>query len=167
MFGYGSLIRGTPFAFSAETLSDCVVRHIPAHAVRLLKITDCRFGAKLEAALAAAHETTQRRVINMMTTTAEARFLSFCEMIGRNQGGSVEGAFSFEIPFPFRSIADVVGISPEAMSRLVRKLKDEGVVVYQSKTTLRLSAKWRGYMEAARVQPPTGTCTGYRPRRHS
>lgn len=166
LFGYGSLIRGQPYLLSAESLSDCLIRHIPARVVRLLKTADPEFSMMLEASLAAAHEATQQRVIDMMTSTAEVRFLSFCETIGRSQGRSTTGQFSIEIPFPFRKIADVVGISPEAMSRLIRKLKDDGIVVYQSKTALRLSPEWQAYMDAARIQPPTGTSIGYPPRRH-
>jgi CRP/FNR family transcriptional regulator, anaerobic regulatory protein len=123
----GLTFSGT-FLFSAEAVTETVVRRIPC----------ARFNAVLD-----AHPALQRRLLAMATTelvaaqdqilllgrkTAQEKLCSFLLMVSRRRARRGLAPETLRLPMPRGDIADYLGLTMETVSRVMTQLKTKGII---------------------------------------
>lgn len=127
--GYRSFLKKSNHSISAEILSPSVICVISPSIVRQLLKKSPDLGLRfLEHSLNDLDEM-EKRYIQARSWSAKSRFLHTL-MVFREQESAAyaKDSMHFDLPVTRQELASMIGITPEAMSRLVRNVKDEGLV---------------------------------------
>jgi CRP/FNR family transcriptional regulator len=159
----GLTFSGT-FLFSAEAVTETVVRRIPC----------ARFNAVLD-----AHPALQRRLLAMATTelvaaqdqmlllgrkTAQEKLCSFLLMVSRRRARRGLAPEILRLPMPRGDIADYLGLTMETVSRVMTQLKTKGIIRLRDEHRVELTdlAALAG-LATARAPEPARTACWMRP----
>ena len=129
MLGAASVIVQEPYPFSAITVTDCVLSRIPADLFFRLAKTDEQFCWYL-------HEIHSLEVHRQASQLAALRYLSARQRFERlllqflSSMKTHEKQISMKIRLPLKhwEIAQLIGVRPEHLSRILQQIKQEGVL---------------------------------------
>jgi CRP/FNR family transcriptional activator FtrB len=124
-FVLASALDGSAYRLSARTLESSRILMIPAENVRAAMRSDSDFAQKAVLDLAACYHGVVRAYKNIKLRTAVERLANYLIVLNVRQGGN--GAL--ELPVEKRTLASMLGMTPENLSRAFATLKPYGVVV--------------------------------------
>jgi CRP-like cAMP-binding protein len=86
-------------------------------------------GHALQLAMADAYRDAHDRILHMATSGARSRFLRLCADLARAEGVvAAPSGYSLRLPITYQDIAQVLSLSPETVSRTVRRLHMDRVI---------------------------------------
>jgi CRP/FNR family transcriptional regulator len=132
IFGYRSLITGTPHSVSAEALKDARVCQVPAVAVKRLIAEDAGLLMAFFNHLARDMTAAETKVMETVTASCRVRFLRLLVALGGDGGGD-RGVVHLELPVSRQDIASLIGVRSETMSRVIRSIEDEGLARFKGR----------------------------------
>jgi len=132
--GYNSFLVKTQQFNSAEALTPSIVCFIPGATVSSLIADNPNIGERfLQHSIADLTET-ENDYIRNLTKNVRYKFLhvllTFYERVGYQDAN---GLSTLELPILRRELAELMGVQPESVSRVIRELKDEGLVKIELK----------------------------------
>jgi CRP/FNR family transcriptional activator FtrB len=121
----GSVMTGFPYAASARTLSHARIIAMPAAAIRALFDRDQAFARAVAVELSRASCRMIEELRSLKTRTSEQRLLDWMLHANAQSGGGGQ----FKLPFGKRTLAALLGMTPENLSRNLHRLAKRGVTV--------------------------------------
>lgn len=123
-FAAGDLIvldLAEKYSFTAEAVADSVVRQYPRAAIFNLLKNDQRFSQQLLALTCSRLMSAHHQMMTLGRKTAEERMATFLAGLARRSR-------QIELPMSRTDIADYLGLTVETVSRVLTKLKQQGVI---------------------------------------
>lgn len=150
VFGYRSFISDEPRSTSAVAIGPCTLKHIPRDLLRQLLHREPRLGAALQLSMAQTLRDANDRILGLVTQNCAAKTLRLLEWLAYRQG-VVPAPAGFQVitPFPQRDIARIIGVTPESLSRALRRLRDAGIVVLAGRR-IEVNDGWDSYAAGER-----------------
>ncbi len=135
--GYGALLSKQPYATSAEILTPSVVCFLKRSIVSDMLAKNPKVGERfLQHSIKDLSES-EGDYARSLTKTVRLRFLHLMMVLYERLGYLNEnGDPTVELPILRREIADLLGAQPESISRLIRKVQDEGLLQFNGKLIL-------------------------------
>ena len=124
-FILASALLGGPYQMSARTLMSSQILMIPAENTRTAMVEDRDFGHKAVLELAACYKGVVRAYKNIKLRTAVERLANYLLVQHRRSGK--KGVLT--LPVEKRTLASMLGMTPENLSRAFSTLKPYGVAV--------------------------------------
>ena len=131
-FVLASTISDGAYQMSARTLESSQILMIPAENIRRAMTEDRDFSQKAISELAACYHGVVRAYKNIKLRTAVERLANYLLVLDRRQGESG----SITLPVEKRTLASMLGMTPENLSRAFNTLKPYGVSVDGAKIRL-------------------------------
>lgn len=122
-FILAAVIRDEPYLKSARTITEARILMIPAEALRDTFSRDAAFARAIVNELAARYRSVVRALKNEKQRTSCERLANWILKTDAQQGGS--GRVTFE--YDKRTLASLLGMTPENLSRSFSQLKKYGV----------------------------------------
>lgn len=132
-FVLASALADSAYQMSARTLAPSQILMIPAENVRRAMAEDADFAQKAVLELAACYHGVVRAYKNIKLRTAVERLANYLLVQHRRQGE--DGVVT--LPVEKRTLASMLGMSPENLSRAFNTLKPYGVMVDGSEIQLK------------------------------
>ena len=129
LLGAASVIVQEPYPFSAITVTECVLSRIPADLFFRLAKTDEQFCWYL-------HEIHSLEVHRQASQLAALRYLSarqrferlLLQFLSSMKTNEKQTSMKIRLPLKHWEIAQLIGIRPEHLSRILQQIKQEGVL---------------------------------------
>lgn len=140
--GYRELLTGASYRNSAQVLNEGLVCFIEKSAVsellakdpllgeRFIKKTIEQLNAMEDNLCASFGLNVRQRLLHML--------LTFYERHGRFKKGS---GYTVKIPIKKREVGDLIGVGPVTISRTIKKLQEENLVIFKGRTAYFSSLK--------------------------
>jgi CRP/FNR family transcriptional regulator len=113
------------YSFTAEAVVDCIVRQYPRTAIFNLVKNDQRFSQQLLAITCSRLMSAHHQMMTLGRKTAEERMATFLTgLVQREPRRSRQ----IELPMSRTDIADYLGLTVETVSRVLSRLKQQGVI---------------------------------------
>jgi CRP-like cAMP-binding protein len=125
-FGEPSALLGKPCLYDAIALSDTKLIGIAAAAIFALLERDRRFARLLVLALAQRSYTVLSELEAATTQRGAQRLAGYLESLPRRQGA--RGAATVQLPVSKTTVAALLGMKKETLSRLLRQFSANGVI---------------------------------------
>jgi len=122
-FILAAVIRDEPYLKSARTITETRILMIPAEALRDTFSRDAAFARAIVNELAARYRSVVRALKNEKQRTSCERLANWILKTDAQQGGSGHVAFEYDK----RTLASLLGMTPENLSRSFSQLKKYGV----------------------------------------
>jgi CRP/FNR family transcriptional activator FtrB len=119
-----SVMTGCAYAASARTLSPARIVTIPATAIRELFDRDGAFARALVGELSRTSCRMLAELRSLKTRTSTERLLNWLLSAAQSNG-----SHHLKLPFGKRTLASLLGMTPECLSRSFRSLAKQGIVV--------------------------------------
>ena len=133
--GYQALLSGEDYSFEAEALAPSEVGFVPKAQFLNLLARAPEFAFQLLKQTASDLEDAERRSFELLTKPARARVVRLLWLLKDEYATkSQDGSTVMELPFTRKDMASLAGITPETISRVIRKLMDEGVAQFIDRT---------------------------------
>jgi CRP-like cAMP-binding protein len=129
-FGEAIMFLEKPYIVSARALGDALVLHVAKETVFAELERNPGFARRLIAALAAKLHATVRELDSYALGSGGRRFAAW---LLRAVPAQEKGEASFTLPAAKRAIASQLNLSAEHLSRILRELAREGLVVVQGR----------------------------------
>jgi CRP/FNR family transcriptional regulator len=133
MLGACGLLAGGPHASTAEALTAVTVCVVPGSDASRLAEAEPALRGRLIARCVAALGAAERQVLEAAALPGLARlcgllleFLGPCAKVGAGAPGA--DRVETELPLARGDLADLLGVKPESLSRLLRRASEEGLV---------------------------------------
>lgn len=129
IIGATPLIARKPHSVTAVTLTACEVRNLEARAFLSLVRSDSEFAWNLIQML--SREIYDRRIsaFGMKTLPARARLERFfSQLIEARDESHSKKDISITLPLKHKEIAALIAVSPEHLSRLLRRMEQDGII---------------------------------------
>jgi CRP-like cAMP-binding protein len=151
VLGACGLLAGGPHATTAEALTPATVCIVPGSDAARLAEAEPALRRRLIARCVAALGAAERQVLEAAALPAFARLCGLLlEFLpDRPEGERVEA----DLPVARGDLADLLGVKPESLSRLLRRAADEGVVLLEGR---RMVAPSLGRLRAAALSARRG-----------
>lgn len=143
--GLRAFLGGVPHGTTAKALTNSTVRFIPGWVVASAGRAPEGCGNPFQAAFAEAYAEQQERMTEILVRPARARFFHFCAWLADSAGVSTRSAYTITLPMSFVDLAGLLGIAPESCSRLMARIKRDGVMSATGRR-LSFSAGWHDYL---------------------
>jgi CRP/FNR family transcriptional regulator, transcriptional activator FtrB len=124
-------VFGTPYPTSARTIIASDLVRIPVGAVRALYAVSARFSEAVSQALAAQLRSALHSIIDLRTRSAPQRLGAF--LLRMAEADTSTG----RLPWPKRTLARRLGMSPETLSRSIQTLADNGLLLRGNRIIVR------------------------------
>ncbi|MCV2869069.1 helix-turn-helix domain-containing protein [Defluviimonas sp. WL0002] len=124
-FILAACINDAPYLMSARTMTSSRIAMVPGADLRAAFLKDAAFAQAIVGELAGCYRSVVRHAKNIKLRSSKERLAAF--LIGEAEKAG-QGS-SFELPFEKRILASYLGMTPENLSRALKQLKDEGVMV--------------------------------------
>ena len=132
--GYRSYLRKTAHSLSAEILAPSNICTIDSSAIAILLEGDTNLGFRFLRHGLDDMEEIEDRLVQCRTWPARARLLHTLLVFNERDGALTEtGAHAVDLPITRRELASIVGTTPEAMSRLLRQVQNDGLVKFEGR----------------------------------
>ena len=122
-FILAAVLRDEPYLKSARTLSEARILMIPAKAVRDIFGRDAGFARAIVNELATRYRSIVRALKNEKQRTSCERLANWILKADKEQGGTGQVEFEYDK----RTLASLLGMTPENLSRSFSQLKKHGV----------------------------------------
>lgn len=128
MLGYRAVITNEEYAATAEALQDCTVCAIPRESFLAALETNQRLALHFVKLLCSELRESEELWLHDSQETAQKRTMRVLERLADGNGEIVTGGNNHTKPLQRSEIAEVIGISSETFSRMLKKLSDRGIV---------------------------------------
>jgi len=120
---------------SAETLTPSTVCFVHASVVRdMIKATP-DFGCRILKVMALALGAAEDAYFENVTMSADLRLAHLMLLLKDHYGKQLsDGSIMIDLPVSWRNISSLIGVRPESMSRVIRKLENDGVADFSGHT---------------------------------
>jgi len=134
-FILAAVARGARYLMSARTLGRCRLLMLPAANVRQALRNDTAFALAMVDELSGCYRAAVKAQKNLKLRNGVERLAAFLLEMGVR-----EKSPTFELPFDKRTLASLLGMTPENLSRAFATLRPYGVVVHGGNITLTQAA---------------------------
>ena len=128
-FGEAVALLDRPCSLDVVALADTMLAMIPVRPLQQLQERDITFANNLVRALAEEQVRLLREIDARIGWSSAKRLAAYLESLARPETGS--DACAVQLPVTKTALAARLGITKETMSRLLRELKDQGLIVMQ------------------------------------
>lgn len=130
IIGAPAVILQKPYSFSNTTVTDCTMRCISAKSFVNLVETDKDFNRQILAMLSQEIFTHVKHAVNLGCLPALDRLkrLLFDIISEMKQPSDQERKIKIELPLKQKELAQIIAVTPEYLSRLIKALESEGVI---------------------------------------
>ena len=134
VFGYRSYLSKTEHSVTAEVLMPGKICFIQSRTVQVLLQQNPNVGLGfLEHSLANMKDM-EAKYVRAAVLPVKSRVLHFLLTLNEQYGSKTEnGEYILDIPLSRRDLASAVGATPETLSRTVRLIEEDGLVVFHGK----------------------------------
>jgi CRP/FNR family transcriptional regulator len=133
--GYRPYLAGEPHRGSAEALENSVICFVDGVTVKRLLEHNPGLGLQFLERTARALGEAEEAYFQSLTLTARTRFAHLLVVLKERYGTTAEdGSLTLELPMARRDLAAMIGARPESMSRIIRKLNDDGIARFSGRT---------------------------------
>lgn len=149
-FAEALAFRDEPYPVSASAILDARLVALPNRLARAELLSSPEtFRAVLAATYVHVHKLI-RQVEQLKSNTGVQRVAHFFLALAGEQTDSI----TVEIPYEKHTLASLLGIKPETLSRVFRRLEPQGVSVQGSKVTIANPAVLRQMLEGEQINSP-------------
>jgi len=125
-----AVILGVPYSFTATTLIPCQLRPITANCFLNLLQTDTEFSWEMHRHLSQSVFTDLNKVAEVSSMSASERMKNFiCQLISELSPEKTHTHNHFQVQLKQHELAEIIGISPEHLCRLVKKMEGQGIII--------------------------------------
>jgi CRP/FNR family cyclic AMP-dependent transcriptional regulator len=118
--------------FSAVTLTECCLQYIPAQTMRAILETDNALSSYIHSAHCFEIYEHAARISTLVCLTARQRFEQLICRLARALGAQrSERELKLRLPLKYWEVAELLAITPEHLSRLIRQMQREGILRLQ------------------------------------
>ncbi|MFZ4532211.1 MAG: helix-turn-helix domain-containing protein [Alsobacter sp.] len=132
VFPLESVIADDPQLNSGRTLDASKILMVPAEPVRAAITSDAGFAAAVARELAGTHRLAVRELQSQKLRTSLERLANWILITRRDQGETT----AITLPFQKRTLASLIGTSPENLSRNFQALTEHGVEIRGSRLVI-------------------------------
>lgn len=143
-------LLGLPYMVTAKAASDLLVVMIPADAFIRLSHSELAFSIALNRMLAGHWRLLLRHLVQTKAYGADARVIRYL----MDNAGVTEGFACFSLPGSKRDLAAHLGITPETLSRSLKRISWLGVASRGSEIHIADVARLRAQLQQADLPPP-------------
>jgi CRP-like cAMP-binding protein len=119
-----------PYSFTATTLTPCHLRSITARCFFHLLKTDEVFSWEMYRQLSQLIITNLNKVVEVSRMSASERMRNFlCQLIAELSPEKAQTHNQFQVPLKHHELAEIIGVSSEYLSRLVKNMEKQGFIV--------------------------------------
>ena len=140
-----SVMAGLPYAASASTLSPARIVAISAAAIHELFERDRKFARTVVGELSRASHRMLAELSSFKTRTSTERLLNWLLSVAQSKGSG-----HFKLPFGKRTLASLLGMTPECLSRSLRGLGKHGITVRGRDVSFADQSAWARAVSALR-----------------
>jgi CRP/FNR family transcriptional regulator len=142
LLGFRSLFAEQPHAATARALRRCQVNFVPEAPLRRLLESNPRLSGELLKIVAADPGPTYAPLLRSPWLPAASRLAHLLLILHRQCAGNLgEGEVTYELPVSMGSIAALIGIRRETVSRLFQQLQNAGLCTLQGSRIVIPSSK--------------------------
>lgn len=129
LIGATAALTSTKHSVGAETVSSTHAHHFDVQEFRELIDRDLRFSSFVSRVLCREVTEGVQQLTGLLSFTAKSRlqFLLLELARGQQKGPECAGPTKVALPIRLRDVADLIGITPEHLSRLLTQLEHEGL----------------------------------------
>lgn len=142
-FILAATIRDAPYLMSGRTLEKSRIALIPSQNVREVFDRDAGFARAIVTELAQGFRALVKAQKNLKLRTSHERLANYILRRQKQAGGMAE----FDLPNEKRSLASVLGMTPENLSRAFKALQKHGLVIDGNRITIRDRAALETYAQ--------------------
>jgi len=154
LVGYRAVLAREPYAATAEAVGDVTVCVIPADKILELLRVSSEFCQRMLLKLSRELLTSEEQMMALAQETVRARTLRMLVSFLDKAGGELRVGGLLPVPLQRSEIAQMVGTSPETLSRTLRRLAHEEILqVTRTEIFIRDAARLR----SLRRNPPRAT----------
>ena len=137
LLGYRAVLCQDPHGSSAEVLQPSRVCFIATRILRGLLTDYPELGQGLLRQALADLDRTEADYVALLTRGLRERFLQLLVMLYERHGRELgESGHALDLPISRKDIADLLGATAEAISRLTSRLEAEGLIRFDGRTVL-------------------------------
>lgn len=125
-FGEAVTLLERPCSLDVVALAETMFVVIPVRPLRQLQERDITFANNLVRTLAEGQVRLVREIDARIGSSSAKRLAAYLESLAKSEGCS--GACAVQLPVTKSALAARLGITKETMSRLLRELKDQGLI---------------------------------------
>lgn len=138
--GYRALIRGEVHSVSAHCATEAVVCHIPARVARWAFEQNRALERDFVANLVRDIDQVEDQALNMLTLCVRDRVLVLLHQMAEHFGRRDGAALCIDTPVSKSDMAAMLGIARESMSRCIRLIEEQGLLVFHHEGVVAPSA---------------------------
>jgi CRP-like cAMP-binding protein len=137
ILGAASLIVGKPHPVTAKTLSECSIQQIPRDAFLDLAMTDGRFAWYLQQFHSSQVYDQAAHLAGLKYRSARQRLeRALWQLMVAVELDKRPAPVKFAMPLKYWEIAQLIAVTPEHLSRVLKELEHDGVVVREKNNLL-------------------------------
>ena len=134
--GYRSFFAGDVHSTSAEAITPCQICYIPGHVLTKLVANNGQLGLSFLTHAARDMREVGETYLRISTAPVRTRLTYYLKTISDLHGDQVNGSFQIKLPLRRSDIANVIGTTPESLSRAIRKISDEGLATFDDQMVI-------------------------------
>jgi CRP/FNR family transcriptional regulator len=132
--GYRAYFAGTPYAATAEALTECRICFVDRAAVRQLLDRNPALGYRFLHRAAVELEESEESRLQVTTLSVRTRLAHLLLALKDRRGRALDnGELVIELPLARQDLAALLGARPETISRAIRALEDDGVAHFDGR----------------------------------
>lgn len=139
LVGYRAVLTQEPYAATAEAVGDVTLCVIPSGKILELLGQSPEFGRRLLVKLSRELLTSEDQMLALAQDSVRVRTVRMLIGFLEKTGDALPAERSLPVPLQRSEIAQMVGTSPETLSRTLRKLAQEGILRV-SRTEIRIQS---------------------------
>jgi CRP-like cAMP-binding protein len=128
IFGYRALVANEPYAATAQAVEPSTVCAIPRDGFLDLLRRDCDIALRLLSRLARELRISEEQMISRSQDSVARRTAAFLLSIFSGALGDLQDGSKMTIPLTRIEIAQIIGTSPETLSRTLKELNNKGII---------------------------------------
>lgn len=127
--GYRPLLAKENHRATAQVIKDARICFVNASTTRLLLVSNPRLGMKFLENTAQAFGAAEERLFQVAALSLRTRIIHLLLLLLDHYGKTAsDGTLILDLPLTWRDLADMIGARPESVSRILRDIKDDGLI---------------------------------------
>lgn len=135
VLGYRSLISGEHYSAFAVPLEDAVICHISKNTITSMLETNYQFASRVLSLLSNDLRVAEDKIVEMAQKPVRERLAETLLVLKETYGVEEDGK-TLNMKLTRIELANIVGTATESVSRLLSKLKDEGMIEMKGRKIL-------------------------------
>ena len=127
--GYRPLLAKENHRATAQVIKDARICFVNASTTRLLLVSNPKLGMKFLENTARAFGDAEERLFQVAALSLRTRIIHLLLLLLDHYGKTAsDGTLFLNLPLAWRDLADMIGARPESVSRILRDIKDDGLI---------------------------------------